>query len=126
MTVRNDPHLSVARPSLVPPSPCAEVSGRMGSRAHCLRCEDLVETRFVPSDSSSVRYVLAGLAAFFIFPELISVPVGTLILFSALFGAALALYVAWRRPSQRRVCEQCGSHYIYAIEHHESFQRRAA
>jgi hypothetical protein len=123
---RNHADVPVSRLSIVPASRDADVVGRVDSPAYCLRCDRFVQTRLVPAGSSGVKLVLAGLAAFFLLPELINMAAGTLALLSALFGAALALYVARRRPFEKRVCGLCGSPYIHTIERRESPLRRAA
>ena len=93
---------------------------------YCLHCEEFVEPKVVRPGSSGVTFVLAGLAALFGLPALANGSVGSVSLLSLIFGAACAVYVAWRHPARNRVCGMCGSPYIIEDEDQVSFLRHAA
>ncbi len=81
-------------------------------QVYCLHCERFVNTKWVQSGSSGVTYVLIILAALCALPAVVGESVGGLTVLSVFFGAAAAVYSAWRRPKRYQVCATCGSAYL--------------
>lgn len=124
MSAQNRLRASAAKVSMVSASGVDEAAEGTSSPVYCMHCDSFVEPKIAPSSSSRVIYVSVGVAALLLLPALENTSIRSIILFSGFFGAALAIYVASRRPTRNRVCGQCSSPYIYFIEQDESLPPR--